>query len=493
MNKYDKYEKLLTNTDSIKPVNNYKDGESKINIFGENYTPDKNIVIKVKKPKEVDNTIFKTIGNITLPFMGTKKLFNWLGIPTKYDELTYYQKLWRFYDNCITLTNLFIVLLAYYDYEINFSYPRKIVAEYSGIRLLMIFLSLLSIFCVFKRHYMKNKWRNIKMTDDDYKTTESYQTANLEAAIFEEEDTLIADKKTSFLGLGLCLDIIVNLILPYPQLDFIIVLHDLDRTQSKIIPVEYLFSDFIYLSMMIRVLYLVRACINYSIFSDNFAYRLCKENKVKNNIRFNLKCLLKIHHIKLVVWIFLASVIIFGFILRIVERPFWVEKGLIDFETYINPMWCTVITMLTVGYGDYYPLTTLGKITCFLQALWGCFISSLIIVCLHGLLDLSNDQFLVFIKIIKSRVAIKFIENTFMFHKSRKNPDNLLGAKLDYYSMVETFYEFKNMRNESKSVFRSNGLLYYNMKLLKEMKKIGLRVNKIESDIENAKAKLNKN
>jgi hypothetical protein len=481
MNKDEKIERLLTKTPKLSSEDN------KINIFGETYNPDTKIVIKQKKPKNLN--IISQLGNLTL---GSKKLFSWLGIPTKYDELTYYQKWWRFYDNCTTIINILVVLLAYYDYELNFQYPRKIVAEYSGIRLLMIGLSIVSIFCVFKRHYMKNKWRNIKLTDDDYKNKESLELEKLEDAIFEEEDTLIADKKTSFLGLNLTMDIVINLILPYPGLDFIITLQNLDRDQGKLINVDYLFSDFIYLAMMIRVLYLIRALINYSIFSDNYAYRVCKDNKVKNNIRFNLKCLLKVYHIKLVIWIFIASVVIFGFILRIVERPFWVEKGRIEFETYTNPMWCMVITMLTVGYGDFYPLTNLGKVTCFMGSLWGVFISSLIIVCLHGLLELSNDQFLVFVKIIKSRIAIKFIENTFAFHKSRKL-QNVLGAKIDYYSMVESFYEFKNMRNESKSVFRSNGLLYYNMKLLKEMKKINIRVNKIETDIESAKTMLNKN
>jgi hypothetical protein len=490
MKENEKYENLIPRDGAVE-INS----ESKINIFGETYKPDKNIVIKAKKPKNKNKNMnfFKHLGNITLPFIGTKKLFNWLGIPTKYDELTHYQKWWRFYDNCITLTNILIILLAYYDYELNFSYPRKIVANYSSIRVVMIVLSLLSIFCVFKRHYMKNKWKNIKLSDEDIKNKESLDKEKLEAAIFEEEDTLIADKKTSFLGLNLAMDIVINLILPYPQLDFIITFQELDREQGKLMNVDYLFSDFIYLTLMIRVLYLVRALINYSIFSDNYAYRMCKEYKVKNNIRFNLKCLLKIYSLKLVIWFFLASVIIFGFVLRIVERPMWVEKGRIEFETFINPMWCMVITMLTVGYGDFYPLTKLGKCIGFLGSLWGVFISSLIIVCLHGMLELSNDQFLVFVKIIKSRIAIKFIENTYAFHKSRKTPANVLGAKIDYYSMVESFYEFKNMRNESKSVFRSNGLLYYNMKLLKEMKKINMRVNKFESDIENAKILLNKN
>jgi hypothetical protein len=186
-------------------------------------------------------------------------------------------------------------------------------------------------------------------------------------------------------------------------------------------------------------------------------------------------------------WFFLASVIIFGFILRIVDRPFLVQKGKIEFETLLNPMWCILITMLTVGYGDFYPLTTMGKICCFFMSLYGLFISSLIIVCLHGLLELSNDQFNVFVKVIHSRTAMKFIENTYLFHKAKLKQNNLNEAKYNYYSMVESYQEFRGMRNESKSVFRSNGLLYYNMKLIEELKKIDRRMDSLESDIEMAK------
>ena len=52
-------------------------------------------------------------------------------------------------------------------------------------------------------------------------------------------------------------------------------------------------------------------------------------------------------------------------------------------------------------------------------SLWGVFICSLVVVCLYGLFDLSNDQFLVFIKIIKSRVAVKFIEDVYKFKRTK--------------------------------------------------------------------------
>jgi hypothetical protein len=406
--------------------------------------------------------------------------------------MIYYSKWWKFYDNCITIINLIIILLAFYDYELNFAYPRKIVANYNSVRLVMITLAFVNIFCIFRRHYIKNKWKNIKVVEKYY-THSNYesQSDNLEDMFFEE-DNLIISGQHKLMSFRFYFDLMINVVMPYPGVDFHIFFTELDREFNKLVKVDYLLSDFLYIIVLLRSLYIIRALINYSIFSDPFAFKTCKDLQVNNNIRFAIKCLLKIYHIKLVIWFFFGSVLIFGFMLRIVERPFWVEKGRIEFDSYLNPMWCSFITMLTIGYGDFSPITTLGKVVVFFIGLWGVFISSLIIVCLHGLLDLSNDQFLAFTKILKSRVAIDFIESAYLFHRNKNlySRKNASKTKEGYKNMLDNFKEFKNMRNESKSIYRSNGLLHYNMKLLKAMKKLNQRMDKIEYDIESAKKKV---
>jgi hypothetical protein len=430
--------------------------------------------------------------NLDLILLSKNKIFGWLGIPTKFDEMIYYARWWKFYDNCITIINLLIILLAFYDYELNFTYPRQIMADYSSVRLIMITLAILSIFCVYRRHFMKNKWKNIKVMDKIY-IDDAYgmDSNSIENLLFEEDNLVIGDRKDKLLSPRFYFEVCLNLIMPIPGFDFHISVQELDRDSNKLKNVEYLLSDFFYLVVLLRSLYIIRAYINYSIFSDHYAYKICKEYKVQNNFRFAIKCLLKIFHIKLVLWFFFGSVCIFGFMLRIFERPFWVEKGRIEFDSYLTPMWCTFITMLTIGYGDFSPITTMGKLVAFIIGLWGVFISSLIIVCLHGLLDLSNDQFLVFTKILKSRVAVNFIESAYTFHKSKFliSKKNIQVTKGNYQDMLRNYYEFKNMRNESKSIYRSNGLLHYNMKLLKEMKKLNQRMDKLEIDIEAAKKK----
>jgi len=471
-----------------------------------------------KKTINLNNILNPNIqNNPLLKMIGTQKIFNWLGIPTRYDEINTYAKWWKFYDNLITFNNLLIVILAFYDYEINFSYPRKIAAHYSSIRLIMISLALTSIFCVFRRHHYKQKWRNVKISNktnfgglsgsvNKYHLDELYYSQNSkeqEEDFIDDniEDYFLADdrltmggKETKFFSVRLFMDLLINFIMPYPGLDFIITINELNRDTNQVEEVQYLLSDFIYLILILRLIFLIRAALNYSIFSDNYAIMLSQEHKVSNNIRFAIKCLLKTQHIKLVMLFFCAGVVIFGFMLRIFDRPFWVQKGSIEFDSFFVPMWTVFVTMLTIGYGDYYPITFLGKVIVYFGALWGVFICSLIIVSLQGLLDLSNDQFIVFTKILKSRTAMKFIESAYLQHRKRKRVTNKREFKLKYsylhVDMLQNFYEFKNMRNESKSIYRSNGLMHYNMKMIKEMKRIHQRVDKFELMIDDAKKRI---
>jgi hypothetical protein len=58
------------------------------------------------------------------------------------------------------------------------------------------------------------------------------------------------------------------------------------------------------------------------------------------------------------------SILIFGYGLRNIEAAFMQKTSMNKFQdwSYIwNGFWCIVITILTIGYGDFYPQTHLGR------------------------------------------------------------------------------------------------------------------------------------
>lgn len=62
-----------------------------------------------------------------------------------------------------------------------------------------------------------------------------------------------------------------------------------------------------------------------------------------------------------------------------------------DFTDYANCFWCVIVTMGTIGYGDYYPRTIPGRFICILTAVAGVILSSLLIVALSAYLTMTPN------------------------------------------------------------------------------------------------------
>ena len=260
--------------------------------------------------------------NMIKDILTGRQVFHWLGLPTKFDELSYYSRWWKFLDVCITVQNMLVFLLCTIDYEQNYSYPRAPLTYYTGLRIWIQFVNIGCILNILFRHWLKHKWANVKIVEKIH-VDNAYET-NLEDEWLSEDKIIIGEGKRKFLQKGLFFDIMLNLLLPYPYLDYEFYWKEIDRDKNEQVDIKYLFSDILFLLVIMRaVIYLIRALINYSMFYDHYAHSLCKEYGVKCNIRFVIKCILKTEHIKVVLVAFLSSIYIFGLSIRVIDRPFW--------------------------------------------------------------------------------------------------------------------------------------------------------------------------
>ncbi len=73
-------------------------------------------------------------------------------------------------------------------------------------------------------------------------------------------------------------------------------------------------------------------------------------------------------------------------------RVYFNAHGQLVFDDYITSIWCVIITMTTVGYGDVTAVSPYGRIVSIINALWGAFIISLLVASINNIFDLNEGQ-----------------------------------------------------------------------------------------------------
>ena len=92
------------------------------------------------------------------------------------------------------------------------------------------------------------------------------------------------------------------------------------------------------------------------------------------------------------------------------------------FDDYFTSIWCVIITMTTVGYGDVFAVSPFGRVISIINALWGAFIISLLVGSIQGIFNLSDNQ----------KKAIAEISNSNQAASSLRSFVKYCNARVDY-------------------------------------------------------------
>lgn len=108
--------------------------------------------------------------------------------------------------------------------------------------------------------------------------------------------------------------------------------------------------------------------------------------------------------------------------------------------------------MTTVGYGDIYPRTTIGRIVYFLCAMFGVVVVSMIVVTVMNMLEMTTTESKAF-TVIKRTAIRKDLVNSSSTLISRAMK---LHLKIKKRQAIETkaVYKFNQAINEFKSISR---------------------------------------
>lgn len=126
------------------------------------------------------------------------------------------------------------------------------------------------------------------------------------------------------------------------------------------------------------------------------------------NISFFIRCLFEEKALKTVFSACIVTILIFSYIIRVFEF----ENPYNDFSNFYNAIWFSVVTMVTVGYGDYTPISIYGRIFSFILGVVGIIVTYLITVILTEKFFLKNNEEIALSKFLNRENEEKLVKKT---------------------------------------------------------------------------------
>ena len=240
-----------------------------------------------------------------------------------------------------------------------------------------------------------------------------------------------------YLGDEVPLTIVLLLIFPYPGIDFTFTIGQQINYQNH--NICYYFSEILFAIMFLRCYLLVTGIFIYGKYFNPIAMRIGEKHGVVVTSNFAIKCYVNRKPLEMLLFLFLIpAVFVFGVIMRIFERPLMMPN--MDFDYIGNAWWNIIITMTTVGYGDTFPYTNLGRFIVALSAFWGGIILSLTFSTMSSFLQLKPNEQKALNNIIITDVACEAIST--VISSKKKDEKNLWGKAR------ERLIVFKEYRTE---------------------------------------------
>jgi potassium intermediate/small conductance calcium-activated channel subfamily N protein 2 len=270
--------------------------------------------------------------------------------------------------------------------------------------------------------------------------------------------------------------------------------------------VKYYVNDFLLLICLSRSYVLMRFSIDVFKFYSPRMSRIAKLNGANLNRLFLTKCLISKYPFTFLVIFTFIPLFTAAYMIRITETPtyqryiitnpddsssdFEYELNNNDYTSIVNCIWNIMVTMTTVGYGDYYPTSVLGKLICVLMSIWGICINSFMLVIFQNFfLSMSYNE----------EEAFAEKEKNHLIHLYKKSSMQLLISGLNYVKAKKKYIRSlkgkypKKMINEFKSNLED--ALYNKIekrRKFKEIRQLYKNTYEFYKDEEILKDKLNK-
>lgn len=187
-------------------------------------------------------------------------------------------------------------------------------------------------------------------------------------------------------------EVFINLIHCPPYLDAVFTFTQIDFTVTYSL-------DLILSNLMLLRIYLgLRLFSHYSKWRSELAMKYCEMEGCEANTVFALKASLKESPYLSLLIAFLVSSILLGVPVMNFEEPLNEYLSLLSGGasaqnyTLWNSIWLIVITMTTVGFGDFFARSHIGRFASVLSIFWGIFLTSMMVVTLTNAMMLDAKE-----------------------------------------------------------------------------------------------------
>jgi hypothetical protein len=252
---------------------------------------------------------------------------------------------------------------------------------------------------------------------------------------------------------------LITFVQPLYLLNNVIVNVLINDKEYTIVKLNYFFLT-IYLPT--RFFNMIKFFIVSSYFYSTRAQRFANMYGTEVSDSFALKCILKSKPLICLVILFCSNIFLGGYLIRIWERLG--EKCPSEgFDSYQNCIWYAFITMCTVGYGDLFAKSIMGRIITTIVAILGVFICSTLTVIMTDNFTFKGGELKAFnmLNQIEMNEQLDFIRKRMLtqcmisFNNIRKKQRNINNPKLvDRYEKVinSLVMQRDNLKKQIKDV-----------------------------------------
>jgi hypothetical protein len=180
-----------------------------------------------------------------------------------------------------------------------------------------------------------------------------------------------------------------------------------------------------------RMWFFIKYYLVSSIYYEPRTQRICAMNGFNTDLMFAFKGNVNCNPFEIYGLLFTIIFFFFSYGIRIFERELDGKTGL-QFANYWNCLWCLIITMTTVGYGDFTPSTEMGQFLVIMSCLSGVMLLSMLIVAITNILNLTGNEKSIYIMLEridlmneKDAVASKLVSRYTNLYRKMKNKETI--------------------------------------------------------------------